>query len=294
MPPHVHAQVNLWTASLPVSLVLFLAAVGYGSGWWHLSRVLPQEAPLRQPISFMCGLLIVWVTVASALAPLDHFLLVFHMVKHLLLMLVAAPLILWAKSGAILVSALSPGLNLNEVFHRRSFRWLTNFITHPVSCWLAAMTTIIGWHLPFIFQIAMRSRAVHLLEELSFLVAGLLFWFPVMRVRSPVSDEWLAPLYLFLATLPCDILSAFLVFGGRVVYRSYMSAPGLLGFSPLEDQEFAGALMWIVVTFAYLIPAGIITMRILSPRAIRSANSWIPSNADTLTSPGIASGAERF
>ena len=252
MSAHVHAQVDLWTASLPVSSALFLTAVGYGCAWWRLSRTLPGLAQGRQLASFAGGLLVVWIAVGSALAPLDHLLLAFHMIKHLLLMLVAAPLLLWERSEAILVSALLPGLKVNEFFHRRSIRCLTSFITHPASCWLTAMTTIVGWHLPFIFQIAMSSRAVHLLDEGSFLVAGLLFWFPAMRVSSATSDDWLVPLYLFLATLPCDILSAFLVFGSRVVYRSYTSAPGLLGFSPLEDQEFAGALMWASVTLSLI------------------------------------------
>jgi putative membrane protein len=73
------------------------------------------------------------------------------------------------------------------------------------------------------------------------------------------------PLYLFLGTLPCDILSAFLTFCGRVVYPSYASTARFFSFSPLQDQECAGALMWVCVTFAYLIPAIVITVQILSP-----------------------------
>jgi cytochrome c oxidase assembly factor CtaG len=73
------------------------------------------------------------------------------------------------------------------------------------------------------------------------------------------------PLYLFLGTLPCDILSAFLTFCGRVVYPSYLSTARIWNLSPLQDQECAGALMWVWVTFAYLIPAVVITMQILSP-----------------------------
>jgi cytochrome c oxidase assembly factor CtaG len=73
------------------------------------------------------------------------------------------------------------------------------------------------------------------------------------------------PLYLFLGTLPCDILSAFLTFCGRVVYPGYVSTARIWNLSPLQDQECAGALMWVCVTFAYLIPAVVITMQILSP-----------------------------
>jgi len=70
--------------------------------------------------------------------------------------------------------------------------------------------------------------------------------------------------YLFLATLPCDALSAYLVFCGHIVYPSYVSAGGLFRLSALDDQALAGALMWVVVTFAYLIPALVLTARLLS------------------------------
>jgi cytochrome c oxidase assembly factor CtaG len=78
--------------------------------------------------------------------------------------------------------------------------------------------------------------------------------------------RWSVPLYLFLATLPCDALSAFLTFCNRVVYPHYISAHRLFDISPLGDQESAGALMWVCVTFAYLVPAAVVTVQMLSPR----------------------------
>src|SRR3984893_10894761 len=72
-------------------------------------------------------------------------------------------------------------------------------------------------------------------------------------------------LYLFLATMPCDILSAFFVFSNRLLYPFYLSTPKLLSLPPLQYQECAGALMWVWITFAYLIPAVAITVQILSP-----------------------------
>jgi cytochrome c oxidase assembly factor CtaG len=72
--------------------------------------------------------------------------------------------------------------------------------------------------------------------------------------------------YLFLATLPCDILSAFLAFCDRVVYTVYLSTPKHFAISALEDQQFAGALMWTCVTIVYLVAAAILTTRLLSAR----------------------------
>ncbi|OLC11054.1 MAG: hypothetical protein AUH41_01595 [Gemmatimonadetes bacterium 13_1_40CM_66_11] len=81
--------------------------------------------------------------------------------------------------------------------------------------------------------------------------------------------------------MPCDALSAFLAFCGRVVYPSHHSASGLFGLSPLQDQECAGALMWFWVTIAYLLPAIVITVRMLSP------SSAIERTASAKDAPGF-------
>jgi hypothetical protein len=74
---------------------------------------------------------------------------------------------------------------------------------------------------------------------------------------------------LFLATLPCDILSGFLVFCDRVVYPYYLGTPRLFGISALEDQQCAGALMWTCITILYLLPAAIVTIQLLTERGAR-------------------------
>ncbi len=157
--------------------------------------------------------------------------------------------------GAPLILLGTPALLLSS---RLTYR-------HFVLCWLAGTAAVIGWHLPAAFQLALRSQGWHDVESASFLLAGLLFWWPVVQPRNSPGQEWSVPLYLFLATLPCDILSAFLVFCGRVVYPSYAAHQGLSHWSPLQDQEFAGALMWVSVTLIYLIPAVVITVQLLSP-----------------------------
>ena len=75
-------------------------------------------------------------------------------------------------------------------------------------------------------------------------------------------------LYLFLATLPCDILSGFLVFCDRVVYPVFLSSPRSFGLSALEDQQCAGALMWTCVTIVYLVAGAVFTARLLSPQRL--------------------------
>ncbi|HTW65822.1 MAG TPA: cytochrome c oxidase assembly protein [Bryobacteraceae bacterium] len=199
-------------------------------------------------LALTIGLLALWIAAASPLAVLDHQLLTFHMAQHLLLMTVAAPLILLGAMSRL--------------------QGLGGLAAHPVFCWLAGTITVIAWHVPSLFELGMHSAPWHAFEHATFFAAGMLFWWPVIQpwpslARSP---RWGVPLYLFLATLPCDALSAFLAFCGRVVYPHYLSAHRLFDISPLADQECAGALMWVWVTFVYLAPAAVVTLRMLSPQ----------------------------
>jgi putative membrane protein len=203
--------------------------------------------------AFMCGLLLLWAAAASPLADMDHHLLTAHMAQHLLLMTAAAPLILLGAHAITLPHALN------------RLRGFGHVVSHPVFCWLAATAAVIGWHIPAFFELGMRSARWHAFEHACFLAAGLLFWWPVIRPSPARLPRWGVPLYLFLATLPCDALSAFLTFCGRVVYPHYLSAHRVFDISPLSDQECAGALMWVWVTFAYLAPAAVVTIQLLSP-----------------------------
>lgn len=201
---------------------------------------------MRRIVAFTGGIASILLVVASPAAHLDHHLLTAHMAQHLVLMLVAAPLLLL---GARAASPPQP----------------------PVAiCWFAGTFTVIFWHVPAVFELARASHFWHGLEQASFVIAGMLFWRPVID-----STEWVAPMYLFLATLPCDALSAFLAFCGHVLYRPYLSGhAGMFGLSPLDDQALAGALMWVAVTFAYLIPALVLTARLVSgPRIAQQKKS---------------------
>jgi cytochrome c oxidase assembly factor CtaG len=253
---------------LPVTFALAVVATVYLRGWFRLRNGFPAVILMRRAAAFMGGLLVVWIATASPLAMLDHHLLTIHMVKHLLLMTVAAPLILWGTPVPPLMSGVPGWLHLDLLFRRLPAQWIGRFLSHPVVCWLAAAVTVIGWHIPALFELALGSHAWHHVEQLTFLLAGLLFWWPVVQPwpSSASPQQWVVPLYLFLATLPCDILSAFLVFCGRVVYPSYLAAPQVFQLSPMQDQEFAGALMWVSVTLIYATPAAVIMLRNLSPK----------------------------
>ena len=262
--PHHHGTTGLWEASVFLTVALAFVAVSYLRGWLRLRSTAMDVSPSRGA-SFLLGLFLIWVATASPVAAFHHELLTVHMIQHLLLMTLASPLI-WLGEPL-------------KVFFKKGQRWWSNaqrferWLTQPVGLF-ASTAALVGWHIPAAFAVAMESETWHLIALASFLATGLLFWWPVIHpwpsVRRP---ELSLILYLFFATLPCDILSGFLVFCDRVVYPAYFSSSHLFGFSALGDQQCAAALMWTCVTIVYLIAAAILTMQLLSPQGVRETHS---------------------
>jgi cytochrome c oxidase assembly factor CtaG len=206
--------------------------------------MLPWNISAWRATSLLLGLFSILVAMASPVAMLDDRMLTAHMAQHLLLMTIAPPLI-WMGLPA------------------QTFKGpVTRVVGHPVLCWLAATAALVGWHAPAGFRFGMQSGFWHFAEQLSFLVAGLLFWLPVIHPAR----QWWVLLYLFLATLPCDVLSGLLVFSDRVAYPVYLCTPHKSGLSPLEDQQCAAALMWTCVTVVFLVAGTILSMQMLSPQ----------------------------
>jgi putative membrane protein len=273
-----------WSSAVGVNVTLALAGLSYARGWIHLRRVDPRVFSGWRLTAFVSGLAAVWVALASSLAALDDVSLTVHMIQHLLLMSVAPALFLLAAPALPLLHGMPQVLARNvvgPVLRWRVLQTLGNFLTRPAVAWLIAALTLMIWHVPQIFELALRHEGLHRFEHATFLTAGLIFWWPVIQPWPSVarSPRWVIPLYLFAATLPCDALSAFLAFCDRVVYTSYLAAPGLGSIAPLQDQQRAAALMWTVVTFILMIPAVAITLQILSPGRTRTTS---PINSETL------------
>jgi putative membrane protein len=243
---HVHNASGPWAVGLTVAVLAL--ALTYARGWARLRSSSSNPLPAWRALSFLAGLGSVWAAVAPPIAGGDQKLLTFHMVQHLLLMTLAPPLIYLGEP----VMILWPGV------HR-----FARALVHPAVCWLAATATLVVWHIPGAFTLAMQSPTWHAVEQSSFLASGLLFWWPVVQPwPSPADPRWSTVLYLFLATLPCDILSGFLVFSDRVAYSVYLTAsPAVVA---LDDQQCAGALMWTCVTIVYLVAGALVSTELLS------------------------------
>ena len=267
MPHVMHAT---WEFPLALTVAFVFTAWVYIRGWLTLRPTSFNGSQEWRAISFLLGLSLIWVAVASPIASWDAERLTAHMAQHLLLMTFAAPLILLGAPVRPFLLGLPSAFMyafVRPAWHRPVQR-IERTLGRPAVCWCAATATLVGWHIPAAFTLAMQSHTWHAIELASFFVTGLLFWWPVVQSwrNASTSSGWSIVVYLFLATLPCDALSAFLVFSERVAYPVYLSTPRHSGLSVLEDQQMAGALMWTAVTIVYVVAGAMLSTRLLSPQ----------------------------
>lgn len=261
---------DVGSMSRVVSTGVFRARLILDWRGWHRMRITAgRTAEARRFLCFTCGVLLASTFWVTPLAHLAHRSLTGHMVQHLLLMTVAAPLILSGEPALVLgyrmITQRVVGF-FDRPFRHRSLNSEWRSSANLVLCWMAGTAVVIWWHIPSVFAFSMYSQAGHELEKATFLVGGILFWGPVLRQRaySERRSPWAIVFYLFFGTLPCDALAAFLTFCGRNIYAVYSSGSESLQRLALLDQETAGALMWTWVTFVYLVPAVLIAISRLS------------------------------
>jgi putative membrane protein len=276
MTPDAQVILESWSAPIGVNVSLCLAALVYAIGWLRLRIVFPNLIPAWRLAAYLTGIVSLWIAIGSPLEAFDDVSLSVHMVQHLLLMAVAPPLILLGSPTLPLLRGLPRTIRrgVGRIFHWPSAQRFGRFLTDPAVCWIAASVALIAWHIPAAFELALRSDSWHKIEHSCFFATSVLFWWPVIQPFPSVArwSGWSIPLYLFFGTLPGGALGAFLTFCDRVLYPSYGSVPMVFHASPLEDQVFAGALMWVFGTFVYTVPAVILTVRLLSGNTVSSRN----------------------
>jgi cytochrome c oxidase assembly factor CtaG/ferredoxin len=269
MEDPANAVFSSWSIPIGPTVAILLACIVYLRGWIALQFRVPLRFPVWRLLSFVAGLGTVFLAIASPLDAFGGLLLQVHMVQHLLLMMVAPPLILGGAPYLPLLSGL-PRRIAREVLGPfliwRPFKRIGHFLLNPLVCWIAFAASNVLWHLPTFYELALNSPGWHQVEHLCFLVTGLLFWWHILlpwpaRAAWP---RWAMIPYLVLADLQNTALAAFLTFYDRVLYPTYEHAPRLWGSHPLDDQVIAGTIMWVPGSIIYLVPAAIIAIQFLS------------------------------
>ncbi len=259
-----------WRLDWGILVPLLVLAVLYDRGWRVLHREQPHRYPSFRWWCFFGGLAALLIAILSPLDAFASLLLQVHMVQHLLLLMVAPPLLLLGQPVLPLVRSV-PARFVRAAFgpflHSTGLRKLAAFFVHPVVAWLLFNGMVIGWHLPRFYDLGLRDRSWHEFEHACFLTTALLFWWPIIEVW-PSRRQWPRALmipYLLLADFVNTGLSAFLAFSGGVLFHTYQTGPRLWGISPADDQVTAGVIMWVPGSLAYLLPAVVIAMHLLAP-----------------------------
>lgn len=255
-PGEVWRAWNLDPLILPALLLL-------GGGYALGVRRLWREAGVGRGIArgqaacFAAG----WASLVAALvSPLDalsNVLFSVHMVQHALLLLAAPPLLLlgtpvpafyWAlprsaRRGTAARSIARALGALPETLARR-----------PLLAWIAASIALWAWHIPTLYDAAVRVDWLHKLEHASFFFTALLFWWGIIAARGALRrSPGAALLYVFTAAMQSVLLGALLTLSAQPWYSAHRETAAAWGLTPLEDQQIAGAVMWVPAGIVYLV-----------------------------------------
>jgi putative membrane protein len=230
-----------------------LVALAY---WWATLRVARAHPgkphPRRRSVAFMAGLAALAIALLSPIEAYEGTLFSVHMVQHLLLEMVAAPLLLAGAPITLALRTSSPSIRrvLLAILHS----WPLRLLAFPVVAWVLFAGVNWGWHFSALYDQALENAALHYFQHATFLGAALLFWWPVLGADP---SPWRMPhpvrlLYLFLAMPQNSFLGVALMSTSSVLYPHYATNLRAWGPTPLEDQQLGGVIMWVAGDLAFL------------------------------------------
>lgn len=237
-----------------------LVAWAYVAGVRRVNRLhLASPFPRRRVVFFALGMASLVIAIMSPLAAYDGALFSAHMWQHVLLTMVATPLLLLGSPITLALRAATPSFRrraLLPILHSRVLR----AVSFPVIAWLFFTVSMWGSHFTPLFNAALENDWLHRLEHAWYLSAALLFWWPVVnadpgpwRMNHPMRM-----LYLFLQMPQNAFLALSIYNAGTVRYAHYASLARTWGPSALTDQELAGITMWVGGDLLFLFALGIL------------------------------------
>ncbi|MEQ1689852.1 MAG: cytochrome c oxidase assembly protein [Gemmatimonas sp.] len=198
----------------------------------------PAGPSAGQRASFYVSLLLLFLTLNGPLHDLsDYYLFSAHMVQHLIMTLMVPPLMILGTPGWML----RPLLRQSHVFR------VARALTGVIACYALFNVVLSFWHLPPMYNLALRHHELHIVQHLMFLVVAVLMWWPL---TSPLPELPRAAypaqmLYCFLMAIPMSVIAIYIVMADSALYPAYATAPRVWGISPMTDQNVGGLIMWI-------------------------------------------------
>ncbi len=244
---------NFWTAwnidlslLVPVVLTAWVYLWGMRNVWARAGA--GHGITRRSYFCFFAALLALVVAIVSPLDALSEALFSAHMVQHLILIMVAAPLLVLSDFPLALLWAL-PRSWAQGLGHRwnqsRILARTWQMVSSPLAAWLLFAVAFWVWHAPALFEATLKNTKIHVLEHLVFLISAMLFWWVLFRQTEPDYRHYgMAVPFLFGTTVQTGILGALMTFTTQAWYPFYAPLVGAWGLTPLQDQQLAGIIMW--------------------------------------------------
>jgi len=242
-----------WDASIivPLALAAILYAVGFARLWRRGVR--GRHARLSGAALFAAGWMVLAFALVSPLHAWGELMLTAHMIEHEAMMIVAAPLLVLARPGPVLLWGL-PRFGRRAVaatLRAGAVAGPWRVVSTPFVATIIHAVAIWVWHAPPLFTAALTNEAVHWLQHLCFFGSALLFWWAVTQTKSygaAISD-------LFVTTLHTGFLGVLMLVSGRVWYPAQLTDAAHWGLTLIEDQQLAGLIMWIPGGMVYVVAA---------------------------------------
>lgn len=247
---------QFWTGDPTIVLPIVVLAVLYARGvarLWERAGT-GHGVPRWRAAAFAVGMATLAVALISPVDSAGEVLFSAHMVQHLLLMLVAAPLLVLGVPERAIPRAFPPPARRRIGRAANAVKRVAGPLARPGPAVAVATAGLWVWHLPGLYDLAVRSDGVHALEHATFLATAALFWWSLLHVRSRRADagNGVRLLALFAMILQGSLLGALITFAGTPLYEAHASIPDAWWLRPLEDQQLAGLIMWVPPAALYL------------------------------------------
>jgi putative copper resistance protein D len=272
-----HSAFSRWEYAPAVTIVVAVLAALYLYGMWRVRRRHPARPwPALRALAFHAGLAVIVLATQSSIGAYDEVLFSVHMVQHLLLIMVAPPLLVAGRPIMLLLHASRNPVHRWTKAVIRS-RVVSGLTWPPVAAAVYA-AVIIGTHLTGFMNEALRHPVVHDSEHLLYLVAGYLYFLPLLG-SEPIRWKMSFPTrFLLLAlSMPVDtFVGVVLLQANRELFSAYLDRPRRWGPSPLADLHLGGAIMWVggdALMFALVLCVFVVFLR--DKRAHGSMGTWL-------------------
>ncbi len=281
-----------WDWRPEVLVILIALALVYGRGWLRLRRQARVEgrrtrwATGWRLVTYWLGLASIGIALMSPIDVLSGQLFFLHMTQHLLLSMLAVPLLLIGDPFPVLIWGLptqgqkAAARLLND---RSPWRRALARITTPGISWLVYVTVLIGWHDPTLYDLALRNNLVHDIQHLCFFFSTALLWWHVLgcapRLHRSLSIG--QRIVYTISVVPVNmIIGVVIAFAPQPIYPYYANVPRITSLGVMQDQMIAGILMWIPGSEMFFWAALLVLSHLVANEAkkpVQTNPAWLPT-----------------